>query len=221
VTEGILVADYLKSVITNKALPPDLAEEMRGSRYFNQYDPAAANWVRRPAELPNTNMTNAFEPGSGDTLSAPPAAAPTTVAPAATAATTGPAVSIQVSDPQIAQGDQVSITVIARDPRGLDWISWEGDNTNDRELDQEHRFDCNGQTECANVWTVTVTQVGRFTLNARAQTTDGVRGDLMPMELRVRAASATPVPTTAPTTAPTSAPTTAPAIAPTGTTAPR
>src|SRR6185503_5360786 len=139
--------------------------------------------------------------------------------PAATLTSTGPAVSIQVSDPQIVQGQSVDVTVIARDPRGLDWITWEGDDTNDASLDSEHRFECNGQTECANVWTVTPTQVGSFTLNARAQTTDDEVSDLMPVTLRVRAASATPVPTTAPTTAPTTMPTapatTAPASAPT------
>jgi hypothetical protein len=214
VTEGILVADYLKSVVTMRNLPPDLAEEMRGSRYFDQYDPSAPNWVKRPAELPNTNLTNAFEPGSGDILSPPPAAAPATAAPAATTTTTGPTVSIQVNDDQIDQGDPVAITVIARDPRGLEWIAWEGDDTDDSELDREHRFDCNGQTECANVWTVTATQAGRHTLNARAQTTDDVVSELASTTIRVREASATPVPS-APTTVPTTAPTTAPTTGPT------
>jgi hypothetical protein len=219
VTEGILVADYLKSVITNKNLPPDLAEEMRGSRYFNQYDPAAPSWLRRPDLLPNTNLTNAFEPGSGGTVMAPPAAA--TAVPAATSAT-GPAVSIQVDDDTIDQGDQVAITVIARDPRGLDWIAWEGDDTDDAELDREHRFDCNGQTECASVWTVRVTQAGEHTLNASALTTDDVRSELMPLTLRVREASATPVPTvqTTPTSVPTSVPTSGTGAAPTSTSTP-
>jgi len=153
VTEGILVADYLKSVMTLRNLPPDLAEEMRDSRYFGQYDPSAPSWVKNPARLPNSDMTNAFEPGSGGTVMAPPAAA--TAVPAATSAA-GPSVSIQVDDDTIDPGDTVSVTVIARDARGLDWIAWEGDDTDDATLESEHRFDCNGQTECANVWTVTV-----------------------------------------------------------------
>jgi hypothetical protein len=222
VTEGILVADYLKSVMTLRNLPPDLAEEMRGSRYFGQYDPSAPNWVKRPSELPNTNMTNAFEPGSGGTVMAPPAAAPATAVPNVPAATTGPSVSIQVDDDTIDQGDQVAITVIARDPRGLDWIAWEGDDTDDAELDREHRFDCNGQTECASVWTVRVTQAGEHTLNASALTTDDVRSELMPLTLRVREASATPVPTvqTTPTSVPTSVPTSGTGAAPTSTSTP-
>jgi hypothetical protein len=216
VTEGILVADYLKSVMTLRNLPPDLAEEMRNSRYYGQYDPSAPNWVKFPDRLPNTNMTNAFEPGSGGTVTAPPVTAPATAVPGATS-TTGSTVSIQVNDDQIDQGDQVAITVIARDPRGLEWIAWEGDDTDDVELDREHRFDCDGQTECANVWTVTATQAGRHTLNARARTTDDVTSDLQSVTLRVREVAATPVPTTqaAPTAVPTSGATTAPTTGPT------
>jgi hypothetical protein len=213
VTEGILVADYLKSVMTLRNLPPDLAEEMQGSRYFGQYDPSAPNWVKRPDLLPNTNLTSAFEPGAGGQVSAP-VGVPATAMPGATS-TSGPAVSIQVDDDQIDPGDELSVTVIARDPRGLDWIAWEGDDTGDAELDREHRFDCNGQTECANVWQVTATQPGRHTLNARARTTDDVESDLMPVTVRVREVSATPVPTTAPTAVPTTAPTSVPTSAPT------
>jgi len=124
----------------------------------------------------------------------------------------GPTVSIQLNDDQINSGDSVSITVIARDPRGLEWITWEGDDTKDSELDREHRFDCSGQTECANVWTVTATQSGSHTLQARAKTTDDQESDLTSVRLRVREASATAVPTApaAPTTVPTMAPTIVP-----------
>src|SRR3954447_23177545 len=41
VTEGILVGDYFKSVITGKNLPPDLAEDMKDSRYLGQYRPGS------------------------------------------------------------------------------------------------------------------------------------------------------------------------------------
>ena len=124
---------------------------------------------------------------------------------------------MQIDDDQINPGDSVSITVIARDPRGLKWITWEGNDTNDRELDSEHRFDCNGQTECANVWTVTATQPGNHTLQARAQTTDDQTSELTTVRLRVREASATAVPTApaAPTTVPTAAPTSAVPTTPT------
>ena len=48
-TEGILVGDYLKAVLTGRDLPGDLAAEMAGSRYFAQYAPGGAGWVARPA----------------------------------------------------------------------------------------------------------------------------------------------------------------------------
>ena len=75
VTEGILVGDYFKSVITGRNLPPDLAADMQGSRYLGQYSPGSPGWVARPAELPSTDMTGAFEPGTGAvTAPTPPTA---------------------------------------------------------------------------------------------------------------------------------------------------
>src|SRR4030095_4862462 len=63
-TQGILVGEYLKAGMTGKNLPPDLAADMQGSRYLNQYNPANVTWLARPAELPNTNLTGAFEQGT-------------------------------------------------------------------------------------------------------------------------------------------------------------
>jgi hypothetical protein len=207
VTEGILVADYLKSVITNRNLPPDLAEDMRNSRFFNQYDPQSPNWVRSPAMLPNTNMTGAFEPGSGEVLSpAPPSGTSQTTIPVAPASPAEANVTLQLSDSRIDQGDSVQVTLIANDARGIEWIEWRGDNTDDAVLDENHRFDCDNQTQCANVWTVTATKAGRHTLRARAQTTDNERSEWQPVELVVREA-ATTQPTAVPTTAPTPVPT--------------
>jgi len=60
-TQGILLADYLKSIITGKNLPADLANEAKSSRFYNQYNNAKPNGLNNPATLPNTNMTNAFE----------------------------------------------------------------------------------------------------------------------------------------------------------------
>lgn len=61
VTQGLLLADYLKSILTGENLPSDLAAQASGSQFFKQYNPAKSNWVDRPAELPNTDLTNAFE----------------------------------------------------------------------------------------------------------------------------------------------------------------
>ena len=61
-TRGVLLADYLKSVITGSNLPPDLAQEAQTSPLFEQYDATGTqpNWIRNPAVLPNTDLNNAF-----------------------------------------------------------------------------------------------------------------------------------------------------------------
>ena len=87
VTEGILVGDYFKSVITGKNLPPDLAADMQGSRYLGQYSPGSPGWTARPAELPSTDMTGAFEPGTGS-VTAPAPHRPAAAAGTPTATTT-------------------------------------------------------------------------------------------------------------------------------------
>lgn len=78
----------------------------------------------------------------------------------------GPTVSMQLDDDRIVAGQGISITLIADDESGIEWIEWEGivadsdDNgndhqdTGDEELDAEHRLDCDGRTQCANVWQV-------------------------------------------------------------------
>ena len=63
-TQGILVGDYFKSVITGRDLPPDLGAGMQGSRYYGQYAPGNPHWLTRPADLPGSDLTGAFEPGS-------------------------------------------------------------------------------------------------------------------------------------------------------------
>jgi len=59
-TRGMLLADYLKSILTGRNLPGDLNQEAQSSPLYRQYDPSAPNWVRNPSLLPETNLTNAF-----------------------------------------------------------------------------------------------------------------------------------------------------------------
>lgn len=61
-TQGLLLADYLKAIITGKNLPPDLEEQARSSRYYKQYNRFKPNWVEDPQRLPATNLHSAFEP---------------------------------------------------------------------------------------------------------------------------------------------------------------
>jgi len=233
VTEGILVGDYFKSVITGKNLPPDLAVDMRDSRYLLQYSPGSPLWVARPAQLPNTDMTGAFEPGTGAvTAPTPPAVStpiatatttPTVGTPTATTVTTtpsalGPTVTIQVDDDVIDSGQTISVTVIASYATAIDWIQWEGvdaenDNENDNsssasdpELSREE-FDCDDKTNCANVWTVKPTVPGDYRLQARGKGRDGVTSEWVTTPLRVRANGATSTPTSGPTSTPTNTPT--------------
>src|SRR6185312_15101212 len=59
-TQGLLLADYLKSVLTGQNLPTDLAAVVQTSRLLNQFKPGAPASLARPADLPGTDLTNAF-----------------------------------------------------------------------------------------------------------------------------------------------------------------
>ena len=59
-TQGLLLADFFKSILTGSNLPADLQQEAQNSRYFMQYSPIQTGWVNRPAELPASDLTNAF-----------------------------------------------------------------------------------------------------------------------------------------------------------------
>jgi hypothetical protein len=228
-TQGILVGEYFKAVMTGRSLPPDLADDMRGSRYFGQYNQANVNWMNRPGELPGTNLTGAFEPGTGAVqpgTGQPSGGAqpqPTnTPAPAGTATATPTQVSttsleLQLDDDLIDPGQKIRVTVIARSSVGLNWIEWQGNDTGDAVLDDNYRYDaCDDRTECASVWEVTPVKSGRHTLRARARDKDGNRSDWVTRELRVRdgptptPTPGTPTPTLAPG-APTYTPTPTPA----------
>jgi hypothetical protein len=60
-TQGLLLAAYLRSILTGEELPADLDRDARGSRFYKQYDPAAPKAITRGAELPDSDLTGAFE----------------------------------------------------------------------------------------------------------------------------------------------------------------
>ena len=62
-TRGILLADYLKSILTGQNVPGDLRQQAQGSRLYAQYAPGAPMWLARPSDLPGTDLTFAFEQG--------------------------------------------------------------------------------------------------------------------------------------------------------------
>src|SRR5918997_4406237 len=57
-TQGLLLADYLKSVLTGQNLPPDLEAQVRGTKYYRQYAPGSPLSIARPGELPGSDLTN-------------------------------------------------------------------------------------------------------------------------------------------------------------------
>ena len=62
-TQSILIADYLKQMLTNDPnLPSDLKQEAKGSHFLGQYCRDKPHWLCRPADLPATDLTSAFEP---------------------------------------------------------------------------------------------------------------------------------------------------------------
>jgi hypothetical protein len=209
-TQGILIGEYLKAVMTGRSLPPDLAADMQGSRFMGQYNPSNQRWMNRPGDLQNTDLTGAFEPGSGavqpgsgtpkpgnPTATTAPTTAPGTPTPTPTS-TTATTVELQIDDDLIDPGAKLRVTVIARSPAGLEWIEWQGDDTGDAILDDNYRFDgCDQRTECASVWEVNPVKPGRHTLRARARDRNGVRTEWVTKELRVRDG---PTPTPTPST---------------------
>jgi len=60
-TQGLLLADYLKSIITGLNLPADLDLQASGSQFYHQYNQSRPSWVDRPDQLPGTDLTFAFE----------------------------------------------------------------------------------------------------------------------------------------------------------------
>jgi N-acetylmuramoyl-L-alanine amidase len=60
-TQGLLLADYVKAIMTLQDLPADLNEQAKKSPLYGQFNPKAGQMVSRPAELPGSDLTNAFE----------------------------------------------------------------------------------------------------------------------------------------------------------------
>ena len=69
-TQGLLLADYVKALLTGQNLPPDLADQAKSSKLLYQFKPGAAPSLARPADLPGTDLTNAFRRGPSVTLDA-------------------------------------------------------------------------------------------------------------------------------------------------------
>jgi hypothetical protein len=59
-TESVLLADYLKAIIMNQNVPPDLLQQSRETRFFNSIARGQTLSLCRPDELRGTDLTFAF-----------------------------------------------------------------------------------------------------------------------------------------------------------------
>jgi hypothetical protein len=59
-TQGLLLADYFKALLTGENLPGDLAAQAASSPYLRQYAPDRPTGLRQPTTLPGTDLTTAF-----------------------------------------------------------------------------------------------------------------------------------------------------------------
>jgi polysaccharide biosynthesis protein PslG len=75
-TQGLLLADYLKSILTGQNLPPDLAGQAKTSKYYLQYAPGQPLSIVRPSELVGSDLTNAFVRQDGTVADTGPTPAP-------------------------------------------------------------------------------------------------------------------------------------------------
>lgn len=60
-TRGVLLGDWFKAVLTGDDLPADLAQQMQGSPFLRQYCPTTSRSLCRPGELPDTDLSGAFQ----------------------------------------------------------------------------------------------------------------------------------------------------------------
>jgi len=94
ITQGILIGDYLKSVITGQNIPPDLEQQASSSKLYRQYNNSVVSGLARPADLPATSIFAAFEKDGvvvpTPTPMATPMAPPAAPIPAAAAPTPVP-----------------------------------------------------------------------------------------------------------------------------------
>jgi hypothetical protein len=59
-TQGLLLADYVKGLLTGKDVPPDLAEQAKNSKLLGQFKPGQPQAMARPGDLPGSDLSNSF-----------------------------------------------------------------------------------------------------------------------------------------------------------------
>ena len=72
-TQGLLLADYFKALITGENLPVDLAAQAVSSPFLRQYAPDKPGGLRQASALPGSDLTAAFTKQPAPSRSAAPA----------------------------------------------------------------------------------------------------------------------------------------------------
>src|SRR5205814_1493989 len=74
-TQVLQLADYLKALLTGQGLPADLEADAQGSPLLRQYDPSKPRGLSRPEQMPDSDLSQAFErdlPEQGDSAAVLP-----------------------------------------------------------------------------------------------------------------------------------------------------
>jgi hypothetical protein len=72
-TQGLLLADYFKALLTGENLPTDLGAQASASPFLRQYAPDRPTGLRQPTALPGTDLTSAFTRQTAPAQSGPAA----------------------------------------------------------------------------------------------------------------------------------------------------
>ena len=69
-TQGLLLGDYFKAILTGRNVPDDLAAQAKGGRFFAQFASNQPQGLARPNDLPGSNFQNAFRRNPSITIDA-------------------------------------------------------------------------------------------------------------------------------------------------------
>ena len=69
-TQGLLLADYVKALLTGQNLPSDLADQAKASKLLGQFKPGQPQALARPNDLPGSDLSNSFRRDMSVTLDA-------------------------------------------------------------------------------------------------------------------------------------------------------
>ncbi len=105
-TQGLLLADYFKGLLTGENLPTDLAAQAATSPFLRQYAPDRPTGLRQPTVLPGTDLTRAFIRQAAPTRSGPAAITASNVS------TAGPPANSFASRIRLGEGLRSSVDVL-------------------------------------------------------------------------------------------------------------